>query len=263
VKASQSGRTKIGNSPAFQSWVTQTQKLPPDQQVEAVSKKLKELNPAFDGKLTGWDGEPSSIRDGKVTDVKFNSDGITDLSPLQGFPSLRRLNISGQGQNQTLRDLSPLQGMRLTELVCIRNLVDDLSPLHGMRLESLYCGKTHVSDLKPLEGMPLVLLDCGSTWVSDLTPVKKLPLKRLWLMSTNVSDLTPLAELNLNEILFTPKNMTKGMDILREMKTLQTIGTDADNRYSYPAAEFWKKYDAGEFGAPIAGNKPAGQPAPQ
>jgi hypothetical protein len=47
--------------PAFQQWVTQTQNLPADKQVDAVSKKLRELNPGFDGKLLGG-MRPSSPR---------------------------------------------------------------------------------------------------------------------------------------------------------------------------------------------------------
>ncbi len=35
------------------------------------------------------------------------------------------------------------------------------------------------------------------------------------------------------------------MDILRQTKSLKTIGTDWFRKW--PAAEFWKKYDAGEF----------------
>ncbi len=39
--------------PAFQQWVKATQALPAEKQIEAVSKKLMELNPGFDGKVTG------------------------------------------------------------------------------------------------------------------------------------------------------------------------------------------------------------------
>ncbi len=47
--------TKGWNTPAFQQWVADTQKLPAEQQIEAVSKKLMELNPGFDGKVTSND----------------------------------------------------------------------------------------------------------------------------------------------------------------------------------------------------------------
>ena len=44
------------NTPAFQQWMKATQALSAEQQIEAVSKKLMELNPGFDGKVTGFDG---------------------------------------------------------------------------------------------------------------------------------------------------------------------------------------------------------------
>jgi hypothetical protein len=49
----------------------------------------------------------------------------------------------------------------------------------------------------------------------------------------------------LEEIRLTPKNVTKGLDILRDMKGLKTIGISWDK--SWPAAEFWERYDKGEF----------------
>jgi hypothetical protein len=49
----------------------------------------------------------------------------------------------------------------------------------------------------------------------------------------------------LEKISLTPKNITRGLDILRAMKSLKTIGT----RWGqfWPAAEFWERYDKGEF----------------
>ena len=41
------------HDPAFQAWVKAAAALPAEKQIEAVSKKLMELNPGFDGKVTG------------------------------------------------------------------------------------------------------------------------------------------------------------------------------------------------------------------
>jgi hypothetical protein len=49
----------------------------------------------------------------------------------------------------------------------------------------------------------------------------------------------------LEDIRLTPKNITKGLDSLRGMKSLKTIGIDWNQ--VWPAAEFWKRYDRGEF----------------
>jgi hypothetical protein len=52
--------------------------------------------------------------------------------------------------------------------------------------------------------------------------------------------------MELTDIRFTPKNITKGLDTIRQMKNLKTIQVKA--REPLPPTAFWKKYDAGEFG---------------
>jgi hypothetical protein len=78
-----------------------------------------------------------------------------------------------------------------------------------------------------------------------LTPLKDMKLSFLSCADTSVSDLSPLKGMDLEHIRLTPKNITKGLDILREMKSLKTIGTWFDR--TWPAAEFWARYDRGEF----------------
>jgi hypothetical protein len=53
--------------------------------------------------------------------------------------------------------------------------------------------------------------------------------------------------MNLTTIRFTPKNITNGLDRIRQMKGLKTIGSSTAGKEMFPPAEFWKKYDAGEF----------------
>src|SRR5262249_39563317 len=55
----------------------------------------------------------------------------------------------------------------------------------------------------------------------------------------------PQQGMPLEEIRLTPKNVTKGLDTLRDMKGLKTIGIDWGQKW--PAAEFWQRYDRGEF----------------
>jgi hypothetical protein len=45
---------------------------------------------------------------------------------------------------------------------------------------------------------------------------------------------------------FTPKRISKGLDILRGMKRLKTIGIGTGDQ-AWPTAEFWQRYDKGEF----------------
>jgi hypothetical protein len=50
----------------------------------------------------------------------------------------------------------------------------------------------------------------------------------------------------LEEIRLTPKNITaQGVDLLRNMTSLKSIGTDWN--HVWPVAEFFNRYDKGEF----------------
>ncbi len=88
-----------------------------DKQIEAVSKKLVELNPGFDGMLLGRDkkGAPT-IQDGVVKILNFDPRFVTDLSPLRGFAGLVDLNCGGTGTRGRVQDLSPLAGLPLTSI---------------------------------------------------------------------------------------------------------------------------------------------------
>jgi hypothetical protein len=75
-----------------------------------------------------------------------------------------------------------------------------------------------------------------------------LPLTSLLLENCpQATDLTPLQGMELTEITLTPKNVVKGMDVLRQMKSLKTIYVGRDAKDAFPASEFWQKYDAGDF----------------
>jgi hypothetical protein len=62
-----------------------------------------------------------------------------------------------------------------------------------------------------------------------------------------VRDVTALQGLALTEVMLTPRLITKGMDVFRQMKSLKTISIGWDQQYKFSPDEFWKKYDAGEF----------------
>jgi eukaryotic-like serine/threonine-protein kinase len=206
---------------------------------------------------------------GMPLEILVLSRNAGDLTALAGMNTLEHLCF----ERTTISDLSPLKGMKLATLNMYASPVSDLSPLKGMKLTFLHCADTKVSDLSPLNGMPLTVLNCSRTKVSDasLASIKDckeltqlfLPgtqvsdaglahlkvhknLKRLNLAETKVTDLSPLKDIPLEDICLTPKNITKkGLDILRHMKSLKTIGTDWT--HVWPAAEFWARYDKGEF----------------
>ena len=72
-----------------------------------------------------------------------------------------------------------------------------------------------------------------------------LPLQRLHIYVTAVTDLRPLKDMPLVEIRFNPANITQGMEVVKEIKTLQTIGIEGERAWT--PAEFWQRLEMGEF----------------
>jgi hypothetical protein len=93
--------------------------------------------------------------------------------------------------------------------------------------------------------MRLTRLELEGTQVRDLELCKGMPLKLLTIHKTSVTDLRPLQGMELETILLTPNTITQGLEILRDMKSLKTVGISTAR--SWPAAEFWERYDKGEF----------------
>jgi Leucine-rich repeat (LRR) protein len=236
--------------------------LPAAEQVEEVRKELIKRNPRFDGTLT------PTIVSGYVHGLKFHTGEVDDIAPLRALKTLTSLDCGCSSESRgKLSDLSPLKDLPLTWLELSYNLVKDLAPLEGMRLTYLVLDYSpNVSDLSPLKGMPLTRLGMGATRVTDLTPLegmkldflnlwttpvrnlealKGMPITNLNIDRTGVTNLTPLQGMNLNEIHLIPRNISQGLDVLRNMQSLKTIGTSVN---PFPAAEFWERYDKGEFG---------------
>jgi Leucine-rich repeat (LRR) protein len=257
----------VWNAPPIEdAWLKQVAALPAEKQVEAVTAKLKERNPGWEGKVTPGidkgvvkqldipmakdlvDLSPVRALTGLKSLTCDNSRTLTDLSPLRGL-QLQQLNF----RSTEVSDLSPLQGMPLKGLRLPGTPVENLSPLKGMPLDCLDLWKTPVADLSLLKGMPLTNLTVGkkvrdltplagmtsltylklqNSEVTDLSALKGLPLTTLILRETKVTDLSPLQALPLKvlELDFVPERDT---EILRSIKTLERINNK-------PAAEFWK-----------------------
>jgi formylglycine-generating enzyme required for sulfatase activity len=229
--------------PAFKRWMKDVAALPAEKQVEAVAKKLQELNPGFDGKVTDANGRGTPlIENGVVKGLGFSTDNVIDISPVRALAGLKSLQCDGSGVGKgKLAALSPLKGMLLAELACGETQVSDLSPLIAMPLTRLECGYTQVSDLSPLNGMPLTDLACFGTRVSDLSPLHGMPLAVLACDDTRVSDLSPLKETNLTTVFFTPKNITSGLEGLRArhvepLARSRRSARPSRDRPSWPAA---------------------------
>jgi internalin A len=240
---------------------------------ELVHERLRSKNPDY--RNQGELALDSAL--GLVGD--FGKGGVQDLSPLQGIPfgalDLKGLRISNitvlkgmplvfLGLEETqVADLKPLTGMKLRSLFLSNTAVVDLKPLAGQPLSDLMLVGTGVKDLRPLakspikmlwlngtpvedisslDKCPLVSLTLEGTPVSDLRPLAKMSsLKRLHIGGTKVKDLSPLKGLPLTRLIFSPKNITVGLETIRKMKTLTEIGTTLETRM--PPKQFWQLYD--------------------
>jgi hypothetical protein len=143
----------------------------------------------------------------------------------------------------------------LTHLFLPATKVGDVGLAHIKDCKSLSVldlGNTQVSDAGLIhfkECKALTQLFLPGTKVGDagLAHVKDMPLRVLWIYDTGITDLTPLQGMPLEDIRLTPKNITRGLDILRDMKGLKTIGISWESDKAWSAAEFWERYDKGEF----------------
>jgi eukaryotic-like serine/threonine-protein kinase len=118
------------------AWVKATTALPLYRRYQTVVAKLRELNPDFQGDVHRLVDESS----GKVRSVGFDTDGITNVSPLRALPELQSLRCSGSAPGRgTLMNLAPLRGLKLTHLECQGNPIVDYAPLKDMPLETVIC----------------------------------------------------------------------------------------------------------------------------
>jgi len=209
---------------------------------------LKAKNPDYNGKAV------ITVTNGKITEVVFAKTGVRDLSPLRGL-ALAKFACS----QEPVTDLSPLQGQPLTYLQLNARQIRDLTPLRGMRLVSAGISDCPVADLEPLRGMPIQSLSLlNLTELNSLDFLRgMISLSTLDIRRTRVQDLSPLEGLKLGSIVFTPANITEGIEVLRNMPSLQRLSGDslkagAAQPEAFSPAEFWKKYDAGEFGKPVS-----------
>lgn len=208
------------------------------------SSKISDLSP-----LAGIPFGALDLRGQRVSDLQplkgmplkllgIEDSLVADLTPLKGM-RLEKLYVN----NTPVSDLGPLRGMPLNELMLVGTKVKDLKPLHGSPLQMLWLNNTQVFDISPLAGCPIRSLTLERTKVVDLKPLSKMTsLKRLHIGETPVSDISPLKTLQLERLIFTPKNIRKGLDVVRDMKTLTEIGTTLEKRM--PPEQFWLHYNS-------------------
>ena len=201
------------------AWEESVAGLPASELMKAISIRMQELNPKFNGELT------TRIENGVVKGLEFEADAVTDISPVRALKQLESLVCRGSDAfsghrvdevksgdhgsanlrvrtvgRSRLSDLNPLAGLPLKSLQVVNSHVCDLSPLKGMALTLLNCDATQIEDLSPLRGMPLQAFYCSYSRVTDLSPLEGLPLTMVMFVETRVSDLSPLRGMKLTQL---------------------------------------------------------------
>jgi formylglycine-generating enzyme required for sulfatase activity len=164
----------------------------------------------------------------ELEELRLHATSVTDagLALFKDCKNLKRLDLWGCRQ-VTDAGWAPFKDLTLLQLGNTKVTDAGLAHVTGCKtLTHLYLDNTQVTE-------------------AGLTHVKGTPLRLLAIENTGITDLTPLQGMPLEEIRLTPKNITRGLDILRDMKSLKTIGIEWNQ--AWPAAEFWERYDKGEF----------------
>lgn len=185
--------------------------------------KSQEMNPAL-----------------KAANPEYN--GRADLRTHEG--QLVELRL----EHCAISDLTPIKGMQIKSLHCGHNPLTDLSPLKGMPLETLFVWHTPLFDISVVKSLPLKYFSITNTQVSDLSPLAGLKLETLSMDGSQVTDATPLAGMQIKRMSLTPRRIVKGLEVIRGMESIHGIGLEWHRQM--PPAQFWAKYDAGEFGWP-------------
>ena len=86
-----------------------------------------------------------------------------------------------------VKDLAPMQGIRLRGLEMSGERISDLSPLASDRLERLFLVDTDVSDLSPFQGAPIQLLAIERSPVADIPPVITPTMEQVQLVDVPIS----------------------------------------------------------------------------
>ena len=174
-----------------------------------------------------------------LVELYLENTAVKDLSPLEGMATLKKLYLSGT----IVSDLSPLRGLPIIEMNLVNTRVSDLSGLEGMPLSMLWLTDSPVEDISPLKASPLVSLTLHRTPVMDLSPLSGTQLQRLHIGETPVTDLSPLKGMGLTRLVFDPDRIEKGMDAVKQIPSMQQIGTKFEDGANdlKPPAVFWQE----------------------
>ncbi len=199
--------------------------------------------------------------EGRVTFTKTASGGkalaVSGIAHLENMGSLKKFNpplsslrIEGASSLDwaTLSSL-PLESLDLTgcQVSGIPASVRSFPKLQSFLIKDTAFYELSWSRLMPL----LTSLDISGTSVSDLSPLttcrrlQNLDMGKLSLENLRPLAFLPIARLTLSPLMISDK---ASLNALRSLRTLKTLRTP-DDPENQPAAEFWRKLDAGEYEA--------------
>ncbi len=165
-----------------------------------------------------WPGVPFQLRiDHEGLNLDVPNAGIRDLSPLEGLP-LSTLVCWGN----EIADLGPLRGMPLKTLNCAGNPVGTLEPLRHVPLSALRCEACRITSLEPVRDMPLALLNCSENDLgpNGLEPLRGKALNWISCLKSGVRSLEPLRGMPLTWI-FCDGNEIEDLEPLRGMPLIE------------------------------------------
>jgi serine/threonine protein kinase len=246
------------NPPLDPSWLKRVEKLPDAEKFEEVKKEIIRRNPGFEEDGV-FEVDPGGAG------LRCHSCNLKDITPIGILKWLRKLRFSKQEQNGAvnrnfhtiLADLSPIEGLELTELVIGGSSVSDIGVLKPMPLRHLNLDRTQVSDLSPLAGKLFDLLVLSETRIKSVAPLSKTKFKMLFLYDVSISDLHQLDLSNLR--MFDSRGVTD-LTFLREARNLEEVrgvnrlmhrhaamfrSMDSLKRIDYKSThEFWEAWEA-------------------
>lgn len=194
---------------------------------------------------------------------------LTDVTPLAGMP-LETLRLKGCARvgnelapllaamplldveltETGVTDLRALKGKRLTNFtLSFHGSQPELEVLKGMPLRqvTLYLWGGRATDLRALQGMPIETLLVSSDSPVDYSVIASLSsLKDVRLGAPSVSDYSFLKGKHIQSLEIAPKHI-RNPDDAKILRNLQFLNEIRVLNKPYPVADFWKRYDAGEF----------------
>ncbi|MBA4017129.1 MAG: hypothetical protein C0483_08155 [Pirellula sp.] len=173
--------------PGFEPWLREVQGLPIDRKMEAVSKKLRELNPGFDGVLLNAEmNQNAAAADGVLRSLGVNVHQVRDVSPLRALSDVRYLTFGSPGYRLgKLSDLSPLRGLALANLNIQQTIVSELSPLAECKSLATLTIKSANVTAAGIDALRQALPNCSIQWDGTTDKAGEVRRTAEWILSNS------------------------------------------------------------------------------